>query len=114
MHHTGPSPLIFKGPKQGFGGKNCQKASRGKPSFIFFFSFQVVITLLLSYIILVSLFISVFLCALLSITPMATRQWNTSIFDNIENLYCISSEYIDMFFDTVKIITYTCTDRLSI
>ena len=24
MHHSGPFPLIFESPKQGFGGKNCQ------------------------------------------------------------------------------------------
>ena len=27
MHHTGPLPLTFKGPKPGFGGKNCQNES---------------------------------------------------------------------------------------
>ena len=31
MHHSGPSPLIFKGLEQGFGDKNCQNASQEKP-----------------------------------------------------------------------------------
>ena len=31
MHRSGPLPLTFEGPKQGFGGKNCQNVSRGKP-----------------------------------------------------------------------------------
>ena len=31
MHHSGPFPLVFKSPEQGFGGKNCQNASQGKP-----------------------------------------------------------------------------------
>ena len=29
MHHLELLPLPFKGPKQGFGGKNCQNASGG-------------------------------------------------------------------------------------
>ena len=29
MHHTGPLPLIFEGPEQGLGVKNCQNASLG-------------------------------------------------------------------------------------
>ena len=29
MHHSGPLPLTFEGPEQGFGGKNCQSGSRG-------------------------------------------------------------------------------------
>ena len=32
MHGSGPLPLTFEGPEQGFGGKNCQNGSRGKPS----------------------------------------------------------------------------------
>ena len=28
MYHTGPLPLTFKGPKQGFRLKNCQNASK--------------------------------------------------------------------------------------
>ena len=35
MHHSGPLPLTFKGPEQGFGGKNNQNASQGKPCSIF-------------------------------------------------------------------------------
>ena len=31
MHHLGPLPLTFEGPEQGFGGKNCQNGSQGKP-----------------------------------------------------------------------------------
>ena len=31
MYHSGPLPLIFKGTEQGFGGKNCQSLSQGKP-----------------------------------------------------------------------------------
>ena len=30
MHHSGPLPLAFEGPEQGFGGKNCLNGSRGK------------------------------------------------------------------------------------
>ena len=30
MHCSGPLPLTFEGPEQGFGGKNCQNASRGE------------------------------------------------------------------------------------
>ena len=29
MHHSGPLPLTFEGPEQGFGGKNCQNGSGG-------------------------------------------------------------------------------------
>ena len=35
MHHSGSLPLMFEGPEQGFGGKNCQNASRGKPDLCF-------------------------------------------------------------------------------
>ena len=31
MHHSGPFPLVFKSPEQGFGDKNCQNESQGKP-----------------------------------------------------------------------------------
>ena len=31
MHRSGPLPLTFEGPEQGFGGKNCQNESQGKP-----------------------------------------------------------------------------------
>ena len=31
MHHSGPLPLVFEGPEQGFEGKNCQNASQGNP-----------------------------------------------------------------------------------
>ena len=31
MHHSGPLPRTFEGPEQGFGDKNCQNASPGKP-----------------------------------------------------------------------------------
>ena len=30
MHNSGSLPLTFEGPKQDFGGKNCQNRSRGK------------------------------------------------------------------------------------
>ena len=30
MHHSGPLPLIFEGPEQGLGGKNCQNGGSGK------------------------------------------------------------------------------------
>ena len=30
MHHSGPLPLAFEGPEQGFGGKVCQNGSWGK------------------------------------------------------------------------------------
>ena len=31
MHHSGPLPLTVEGLEQGFGGKNHQNGSRGKP-----------------------------------------------------------------------------------
>ena len=31
MHHSGSLPLTFKGPEQGFEGKNCQNVSVEKP-----------------------------------------------------------------------------------
>ena len=32
MHHSRPLPLTFEGPEeQGFGDKNCQNGSQGKP-----------------------------------------------------------------------------------
>ena len=31
MHQSGPLPLIFECPEQGFEGKNCQNESQGKP-----------------------------------------------------------------------------------
>ena len=31
MHHSGLLPLTFEGLEQGFGGKNCQNGSQGKP-----------------------------------------------------------------------------------
>ena len=31
MRHSGPFPLAFKSPEQGFGGKNSQIVSQGKP-----------------------------------------------------------------------------------
>ena len=31
MHHSGPLLLTFEDPNQGFGGKNCQNGSQGKP-----------------------------------------------------------------------------------
>ena len=34
MHHKDPCPLKNEGPEQGFGRKNCQNASQGKPWFI--------------------------------------------------------------------------------
>ena len=33
MHCSGPLLLTFDDPEQGFGGKNCQNGSRGKPCF---------------------------------------------------------------------------------
>ena len=31
MHGSGSLSVAFEGPEQGFGGKNCQNGSRGKP-----------------------------------------------------------------------------------
>ena len=31
MYRSGPLPLTFEGPEQGFEDKNCQNASPGKP-----------------------------------------------------------------------------------
>ena len=33
MHCSGPLPLIFEGPEQRFGGKNCQNGSQGNRAF---------------------------------------------------------------------------------
>ena len=40
MHHSGPLPLIFESPEQGFWGKNCQNESQGKPCFKLIRSFK--------------------------------------------------------------------------
>ena len=36
MRRSGPLPLTFEGPEQGFRGKNCQNGSRKKPWMSYF------------------------------------------------------------------------------
>ena len=40
MHCSGPLPLTFEGLEQGFGGKNYQNGSLGKPCFVVTFNMK--------------------------------------------------------------------------
>ena len=49
MHHSGPLPLTFESPEQGFGSKNYQNGSQGEPNVYLFFIFAFILHLPINY-----------------------------------------------------------------